>query len=126
MLTVHLGLAALLGAFTRQAETPVERALLALGALLYFGSSLWLPLSSLPKVAGWLAAAALFTYFAKRPLPEALPARLAWLYASIAMLLILMWSATQSLLFPAITLGGTAAWASVLAWRRGLGFSRNP
>lgn len=120
LLAVHLGFAALLGAFARQARTYADKALTALGVLLYLGSSLWLPLSWLTKAVTWLASVVLFTYFVKRPLLASWPTRWVWSYAGIAMLLILIWSAAQSQLSPAIALSAAAAWAGILAWRRGL------
>ena len=119
LLVVHLGFAALLGLFARQANSAADRALALVGALAYLGSSLGLPLLWLPRLGIWLASAALFAAFANLPLPRAWQSRLVWFYACLSMLLIVAWSLAQGWPSPAISLGITAGWAGVLAWRRG-------
>lgn len=123
LLTVHLGFAALLGVFARQAQSSTEKVLVTLGALVYFGSSLWLPLSLVPGIVAWFTSAVLFAYFARRTFQASWTTRLTWLYARFAMLLILVWSAAQGWLSPTLALGAAAAWAGVLAWRRGFSLS---
>ena len=120
LLVIHLGFAALLGAFTRHANSPTNRIAFFAAALAYFGSSLNLPLDPLPKLAVWLASIAIFAFFARALPGAAWQARLAWLYAGFAMLLIMVWSAAQGWVSPVISLGAAAAWAGVMAWRRGL------
>ncbi|MEX2143890.1 MAG: hypothetical protein WD740_04790 [Anaerolineales bacterium] len=120
LLIVHLGFAALLGLFARQLKTRADRALAILGGLVYFGSSLGLPLLWSPKLGIWLASAALFAAFAKLTISAGWQARLIWLYAGVSMLLILAWSVTQGWPTPTISLGFAAAWAGLLAWRRGM------
>lgn len=123
LLVVHLGFAALLGAFTRQAKTFPNRIAIVAAALVYFVSSFTLPLTLLPKMAVWLISAALFAFFAKQDSAAIWQARLAWLYAGFAMCLILVWSAMQGWSSPVLSLGAAAAWAAVMAWRRGVGAS---
>src|SRR5690606_35279128 len=116
---VHLGFAALLGAFARKAADLPSRSASFLAALAYFGSSLTLPLTLLPKAGLSLASAGLFAYFGRQQVPGAWQARLAWLYAGFSMLLIVVWSAAQGWFSPLASLGAAAGWAGVLAWRRG-------
>lgn len=123
LLAVHLGFVALFGVFARQAQTSTEKVLVTLGTLVYFGSSLWLPLSLVPRIVAWFVSAVLFAYFARRTFQASWTTRLAWLYARFAMLLILIWSAAQGWLSPTLALGAAAAWAFVLARRRGLSLS---
>ncbi|MCW5875659.1 MAG: hypothetical protein KIS85_02135 [Anaerolineales bacterium] len=120
LVVVHLGFAALLGAFARRAADLPGRSAAFLAALAYFGSSLSLPLALWPKAGLSLASAGLFAYFGRQHAPANWQARLAWLYAGFAMLLILGWSAAQGWFSPLASLGAAAGWAGVLAWRRGL------
>ncbi|MBX3048855.1 MAG: hypothetical protein KIT46_00970 [Anaerolineales bacterium] len=119
LVAVHLGFAALLGAFAGRAKDLSSSSASFLAALAYFGSSLSLPLALLPKAGLALASAGLFAYFGRRGIPGAWQARLAWLYAGFSMLLILLWSAAQGWFSPLASLGAAAGWAGVLAWRRG-------
>jgi hypothetical protein len=120
LLVVHLGFAALLGAFARQAKSVPNRFAVVLAVFAYFLSSLVLPLAWLPKLAVWLLSAGLFVFFAKWNATGIWLARLAWFYAGFAMLLILAWSALQGWISPVLSLGAAAACAAVMAWRRGV------
>lgn len=119
LVMIHLGFAALLGAFARQAKPFAERAAVFVAALAFFGSGLSLPLPLAARLAVTLASAGVFAYFGR--VAEGAPwhARLAWIYASFAMLLILGWSATQGWFSPLVSLAVAAGWAAILAWRRG-------
>lgn len=120
LLVVHLGFAALLGAFARQARTLPNRVAIVLAVLAYFLSSFSLPLGWLPKLAVWVVSAGLFAFFAMWNSANIWLARLAWFYAGFAMVLILAWSALQGWVSPALSLGAAAGCAAVMAWRRGL------
>ena len=125
LLFVHLGFSALLGLFARQAKTASDWAMVLLAGLVYLGSSQGFPFGGLPRLGLLLASATLVAYVAKVPVPSAGSGRLAWSYAGFAMLLISIWSAAQGWFSPALALGAAAAWAGILAWRRGLGLSAN-
>jgi hypothetical protein len=123
LLLVHFGFAALLGGLIRQVKTPGGRVVATLGTLGYLGSGLTAPLDELPKLGFLLASLAVFVYQANGSISTVLPTRQLWLYAGMAMLLILMWTSTQGWDSPSVMLGAAAAWAGILAWRRGLGLS---
>lgn len=119
LLAIHLGFAALLGSFARQTRAWPYRLALIASAVTYFFSSLLLPLPLIPRLAVWFASFGLFAFFARQSKVTPWQARLAWLYAGLAMLLIMVWSALQGWVSPALSLGVAAAWAALLAWRRG-------
>lgn len=120
LLVVHLGFAALLGAFARQAKSVPNRAAVLLAAFAYFLSSLALPLDWLPKLVVCILSVGLFAFFVKWNSASIWLARLAWFYAGFAMLLILAWSALQGWISPVLSLGAAAGCAAIMAWRRGV------
>jgi hypothetical protein len=120
LVMIHLGFAALLGAFARQAKPLGERVAVFLTALAFFGSGLSLPVPLVAKVTVTLISAVVSTYFGRQVKTSQWQARLAWIYAGFAMLLILGWSAAQGWFSPLVSLAAAAAVAAVLAWKRGL------
>ncbi len=120
LVVIQVGFAALLGAFARQAHTLATRAAVFFSAVVFFLSSLSLPLTPLPKAAVLLVSVGLFAFFGRQATSPKWQARLAWLYAGFAMLLILVWSAAQGWLSPLLGLATAAGWAALLAARRGL------
>jgi hypothetical protein len=120
LIGLQLGFAALLGLVARLAQTKVDWALTMLGGLVYIASSLCLPLPWPLNAAVWLASAASFVLSTHLKFSPPWQARLMWLVAGSTMLLIFVWGVVQGWPSPAVTLGVAAAWAGVLAWRRGL------
>jgi uncharacterized membrane protein (UPF0136 family) len=122
---VYLGYASLVGSLIHWLRREVSKDSILTGisfsALVFFPSTLSLPLPPYARAAAWAGALLLVVLFAVRP--AALPnwfwgLRFGLRYGAVAMSLILLWSLIIHTSTWGLILGMVAGLAGVLAWRR--------
>ena len=120
LLVIHFGFAALLGALLNRVKTVTDGFLFTFLAILYLFATFTLPLPWWGNVLVLLGSFFLASLSAARIPRSIFRPRNGWLYAGLAMLLVLTWSSAQGWQYPMITLGAAAGLAALLALRRGL------
>lgn len=117
LLAIQFGFAAFLGGLSGYARQTLDRALVIASLVFYAGASWALPLATSIKVVVCLMSVLLFWGFRTNDVLLRAQPKVAWVYASLAMLLIFVWALAQ-FEAPLVALAASAGLAAALAWRR--------
>jgi hypothetical protein len=117
LLVIHAGGAAFVGSSLRRKQSGMNKAALICALVLTIGSCLIVPLPWMQRVGLVSATAVAFLSFMSLH-PVLFPARAAWAFSSITMLLILVWSLAAGRAAPEFGIGLAAALAALLTLRR--------
>lgn len=117
LLAIHAGCAGFLGSSLQRKQSSMSKVALFGALILTIGSSLVVPVPWIQRVGLVCATAVAFFSFMSLH-PVLFPARAAWAFTAITMLLILVWSLAAGLATPQFGLGLAAALAALLTLRR--------